>query len=338
MAFIPLVYTTLIWVWTRPRSDWIEGSTLPLAVGAMMLAGGVLGLTGGDHTTFRYVTAALLAASTAVVILPVTLFWTVSGVATAIVSYTLIGLLDPMFRTRDTIAFALFFALVLAALIPARRTMNILQQHAFVLNLRGALRKQALASANARLAVLASTDALTGLPNRRAFEDEAARLWSDPAEPAHSFGIVLFDIDHFKRLNDTAGHAEGDRCLAAIARAIRGVLPPSAMCARYGGEEFICILREATPRDVLRFAEALRATVEALAWPNPGVGGPVTVSVGLAVGETDRRSETLAAIIELADAALYRSKAEGRNRIVPSWEPTLGEAVDRPFLPAQLCA
>ncbi len=338
LCVLPIAYAALAWVWSRPRADWVEGATLPLAVIMMMTGGGVLGLFGEEQTLYRYLTAALLVGSTALLIFPVTLAWTIGGAGASIACFVGFGLLDPVSPVKDTLAFAVFFALILGAVVRARRTKMILQQHAFLLNLRGALQERALAGANARLALLANTDALTGLPNRRAFEDEAARLWSDPSDPPQSFGIVLFDIDHFKRLNDTAGHAEGDRCLAAIARAIREVLPSTGMCARYGGEEFIAILRNAGPRDVLRLAEHLRATIEALAWPNPGIKGPVTVSLGLAVGETDRRSETLAALIDLADAALYRSKAEGRNRIVPSWEPTLGEAIDRPFLPAQLCA
>ena len=338
MVVIPLAYLVLIWVWTRPRADGIEGSTLPLAVAVMMIAGGVLGLSGGDHTTFRYLTAAILAASTAIVIFPVTLFWTVSGVAATIACYTVFGLLDPMFPKKDTIAFALFFGLVLSALIPARRTINILQQHGFVLNLRGALQERALASANGRLAVLANTDALTGLPNRRAFAEESARLWTDPADPPRSLGIVLFDIDHFKRLNDTAGHAMGDECLAAVARTIRAVVPASGFCARYGGEEFICIVSDAAPRGVQRRAEEMRAAIEALAWPNPGAGRSVTVSVGLAIGTADGRPESLAALIGLADAALYRAKARGRNRVAAAWDMAPDLAPEAPRVPGQRSA
>lgn len=338
MVFIPAAYLGLIWVWARRRTDWVQGSTLPLAVLVIMLAGAVLGFAGGGHTTFRYLNAALLTAMTAVVIFPVTPFWTVTGVATAIAGYTVFGLLDPMFLTNETIAFALFYALVLTALIPARRTINILQQHGFVLNLRGALQERALASANARLAVLANTDALTGLPNRRAFGDESLRLWSDSSDPPRSLGIVLFDIDHFKRLNDTAGHSVGDQCLAAVARTIRQMIPASGMCARYGGEEFICILGDATPRGVLHIAEALRAAVEALAWPNPGVGRPVTVSVGLAVGTTDRRPESLAALIGFADEALYRAKAGGRNRVAAAWDMPSTVSPERSSAPEQRCA
>ena len=333
--FLPLTYAGLVWVWSRPRADWMEGSTLPLSIVTMMTAAGILGIIGGGLTPYHYLTAGIIAASTALVIFPVTLFWTVSGAVAAVACFFGFSLLDPVSSTNHAIAFAVFFALVLTALIPARRTITILQQHAFVLNLRGVLQGQALASANARLAVLASTDLLTGLPNRRAFSDESARLWAGSSEPPRSFGIVLFDIDHFKKLNDAAGHASGDQCLAAIAGAIRDVAPENGFCARYGGEEFICILADATPRGILRFAENLRAGIESMAWPNPGAGRSVTVSVGLALAVTDRQPDGLAALISLADDALYRAKSGGRNRVAAAWMTPTGLA-DLP--PVQLTA
>lgn len=132
----------------------------------------------------------------------------------------------------------------------------------------------------------------------------------EPGEPAPVLGVVLIDIDHFKRLNDAAGHAAGDDCLAAMA-------------ARYGGEEFICVVGGATPRAILQFGEALRTGVEALACPHPGLGAArtVTISIGLAVAVSDRTPDGLGRLIREADAALYRAKDEGRNRVVPAWEP-----------------
>ena len=317
---LPIAYAGLAWVWSRPRPDWIEGLTLPLAIAAMIAVGGVLGSFGNDQTPYRYITAGIIAASTAIVIFPVTVAWTVVGTISAVACYAAFGLVDPATAPKDTIVFSIFYGLVLTALIPARRTMTILQQHAFVLNLRGALQECALADVNARLGVLANTDALTGLPNRRAFVDESARLWADTSQPPRNHGIILFDIDHFKKLNDSSGHANGDRCLAAVAGTLRDIVPENGFCARYGGEEFICILADATPRGALRFAEDLRAGIEAMAWLNPGLGRPVTVSVGLALAVADRQPEGLAALISLADDACYRAKAGGRNRVAASWE------------------
>lgn len=335
IAVLPIAYMALAWVWSRPRSDGVEGLTLPLAIVAMITVGGVLGSIGGGQTPYRYITAGIIAASTALVIFPVTLPWTVLGTIAAVACFAAFSLFDPATAPQDTIVFAVFYGFVLTSLIPARRTITIIQQHAFVLNLRGALQERALASANNRLAILASTDALTGLPNRRAFRERSARLWTDPSAPPRSLGIVLFDIDHFKKLNDSAGHTSGDQCLAAIARTIRAVVPENGFCARYGGEEFICILADASPRDIMRFAEDLRAEIEAIAWPNPGVGRSVTVSIGLAQSVTDRQPDGLAALISLADNALYRAKAGGRNRVAAAWDAQPG-LVDLP--PAQLTA
>lgn len=320
LVALPLAYVALAWAWSRPRSDWIEGLTLPLAIAAMIAVGGVLGSFGGDQTPYRYVTAGVIAASTAIVIFPVTLAWSVVGTLSTVASFAAFSMFDPATAPKDTVVFSVFYGFVVTALIPARRTMTVLQQHAFVLNLRGALQERALANVNARLGVLANTDALTGLPNRRSFADESARLWADPTQPPRNLGVVLFDIDHFKKLNDSAGHTSGDQCLAAVARTIRNVVTENGFCARYGGEEFICILADATPRGILRLAEDLRAGIEAMAWPNPGAGQPVTVSVGLALSATDRQSEGLAALISSADDALYRAKAAGRNRVAASWD------------------
>lgn len=332
-----VAFPSLIWMWSRPRRDWVEGLTLTLAVLTIMVIAGALGLAGGGPALHQYMAAGVLAASTAVVIFPVTLTWTMVGTATVLAFYLVLGLFDPASPVNATLSFCLFCAVVLGALVLSRRTMNIIQQHSFLLNLRSILQTEALAKANRRLAVLANTDALTGLANRRAYEDEARRLWADSSEPPRSLGVILFDIDHFKHLNDKAGHAHGDQCLMAVAREIERIMPHGSLCARYGGEEFICVLSDATPRGVQRLAEELRAAIEALAWPNPGIGRPVTVSIGVSVAPTDRRPESLTELVRAADAALYRAKDGGRNRIAAAWETSSGSALAFPAA-EPLCA
>ena len=326
-----IVYSALAWIWARPRHASTEGATLLATVAVLMLVGSVLGRAGDEGALHHYLAAAVFAASTALTIIPVRLAWTIASTVAALVAYVAVGLSKPVPRVSITIAFGLFFALVLGAVVLSRRTMNTIQQHAFLLNLRGNLQTRALADANARLAILAATDALTGLPNRRAFEDEAGRLWGDASGPPRSLGIVLFDIDHFKRLNDAAGHGVGDRCLAAIGDRIRAVLPAQGFCARYGGEEFIVLLPDAAPPDLLRAAERLRAAVADMAvadmaFPNPGLPGSphVTVSLGIAHGVANGRPDDLAGLIAAADGALYRAKAEGRDRVAAAWDPRPG--------------
>ncbi|WP_128562245.1 sensor domain-containing diguanylate cyclase [Methylobacterium crusticola] len=329
-GFIPLVYGILIGVWLRPRRAWIEGATLPLAVAAMMVVAGVIsrraGFPGND-----YLLAGLFGISTGVVVIPVGVAWTILGAAVAIGSFTLHGALGPAPCIR-TLMFSLYCAAVVGALVPARAGLNAVIQHAFLLRLKSSIQSRALAAANARLAVQASTDTLTGLANRRGFDEAANRLLrADAGLPSRRLGIVIADIDFFKRLNDTAGHPAGDRCLEAVAGAIRACIPKGGLAARYGGEEFICLLVDPTPGTLQRLAEGLRAGVEALGWANPGLGpgATVTVSVGIALAARDGGTAGLADLIAAADSALYRAKADGRNRVVAAWEGGARGAADR---------
>jgi diguanylate cyclase (GGDEF)-like protein len=148
------------------------------------------------------------------------------------------------------------------------------------------------------LARLARTDELTGLPNRRSWDAELRRAVDDGGATA----VALLDLDHFKRLNDTHGHAAGDAVLRAAAAAWRGALPADAVLARHGGEEFALLLRGdlVAAADVL--ADRLRGVCPA----------PQTVSVGLAVRWP---GEDPAALMGRVDAALYRAKATGRDRV-----------------------
>ena len=164
------------------------------------------------------------------------------------------------------------------------------------------------------LLMLASTDALTGLANRRAYEDEAGRRWAEASDPPRALGIGLFGIERFKRFDDTAGHAVGDRCPVAIAGEICRILPALDFCARYGGEAFISLLHDAPPRAAAHLAEALRAAVEALSRPNPGTGGCVTVSLGVALAAPDRRPASPGDLVTAADAARPREGGQPESR------------------------
>jgi diguanylate cyclase (GGDEF)-like protein/PAS domain S-box-containing protein len=157
----------------------------------------------------------------------------------------------------------------------------------------------------ARLLSLARTDPLTGLANRRAL-DEALDLL------APSTGLVLIDLDDFKRINDRHGHPEGDRVLALAARALRDGCRPEDLVGRYGGDEFLIVLAGAGLKAAANIAERLRAAVKAATGP-PAVGdGPITVSAGVAEA---RSGEHPAALLARLDAALYQAKARGGDRV-----------------------
>lgn len=170
---------------------------------------------------------------------------------------------------------------------------------------------------NSNLQIAAYQDGLTGIGNRRSFDERLDELADDRRQNAGIIGLMMLDLDRFKSINDTLGHSEGDRILRTVANIIAtNVRPGSDMAARYGGEEFAVIVTQATSADVRRTAERIRAAVETAAIPNPGTGGVITVSIGLGVINGSelkaRRHEFLAE----TDAALYEAKRLGRNRVV----------------------
>ena len=166
-----------------------------------------------------------------------------------------------------------------------------------------------LNSLNSRLAQLATTDGLTGLPNRRTFD---AFLYREYA--GHdTISVLLFDIDHFKGYNDSFGHQAGDECLKAVAGTIAdATFSTTGMSARYGGEEFAIILPDVPEAEALRVAEAVRLTVRSLGIVHPASSrGYVTISAGVATRTNATLNEAM--LVGDADLALYEAKRQGRN-------------------------
>ncbi|AMB45346.1 diguanylate cyclase [Methylobacterium sp. AMS5] len=190
----------------------------------------------------------------------------------------------------------------------------------FLIGLRMKLQGEALARANARLTVLSETDSLTALSNRRHFSERLEAAWDLAGERDAWLGVILIDLDHFKLLNDTAGHADGDLCLVAVAEALQAsVAAHGGLAARYGGEEFVALLPDADPSAARSAGEAIRAAVTDLAIRHPGLpaGALVTVSVGTTAGRGRTRDFGIQAadLLKAADFALYAAKNEGRNRV-----------------------
>jgi diguanylate cyclase (GGDEF)-like protein len=158
----------------------------------------------------------------------------------------------------------------------------------------------------------ATTDALTGLPNRRYF-DEFCGLLARRRRSGDAVGILMIDIDRFKRLNDRHGHATGDEVLRAVGSAIVAAVREDDVPARYGGEEFVVLLRNPSPAVALEVGERVRSSVAALDLTRMGVAR-VTVSVGVAVAR--QADQPIADLTAQADAALYRAKRAGRDRVL----------------------
>ncbi|TKC86830.1 diguanylate cyclase [Trinickia terrae] len=171
----------------------------------------------------------------------------------------------------------------------------------------------------AELRMLARTDGLTSLSNRRALDEIGAREWRLAQRGPQPLSVLLIDVDHFKGFNDLYGHAAGDEALMAVARCIRNTLRrPADHAARYGGEEFVVLLPATGVAGARAVAERMREAVQALGMRHVASTHQVlTVSAGVASTE-GRSFADLRALIAAADAALYAAKAEGRNRTMAS--------------------
>ncbi len=187
---------------------------------------------------------------------------------------------------------------------------------------------EALIRANGELEKQASVDGLTKLGNRQAFEERWEIERRRSAREQTPLSVLMIDIDHFKQINDSYGHARGDACLVEIASVLAGCARRQTgdFIARYGGEEFVALLPNTTSSGAQHVAELIRQAVETAALPAaPLIGGVVTVSIGHATHagcqpaptppKREYVGDTAAAILNLADQALYEAKRGGRNRV-----------------------
>jgi len=184
------------------------------------------------------------------------------------------------------------------------------------------LQRASLRERTDRLEELVAIDPLTGVANRRAFDQTLEREWSRAIRAQRPLAVAMLDVDDFKAYNDGFGHREGDACLQKIAHVCSAnIVRASDLFARYGGEEFIIILGEADAASGMVVAERVRSAVEGLAIPHvASEGGSVTLSIGVA-SMLPERGVAATELVERADRALYRAKHAGRNRAVV-YEPT----------------
>jgi diguanylate cyclase (GGDEF)-like protein len=166
-----------------------------------------------------------------------------------------------------------------------------------------------LESSQIELSRLSVTDSLTSLLNRRAFEATLTAEIARHQRYGHELALALIDVDGFKGYNDSLGHVAGDKALQAVARVLKEVCRKTDVAVRYGGDEFALILPETEHRGAWNIAERFRRGVERLPWPQRSL----SVSVGVAMAGAE--ASTSQALIELADTALYRAKAAGRNQV-----------------------
>ncbi len=176
---------------------------------------------------------------------------------------------------------------------------------------------RALVNAIDRLQDISIRDGLTGIYNRRHFDEVLLAEWKRSIRTQKPLSLLLIDVDHFKQLNDRYGHPEGDECLKKIAIQLLKILRRSSdTLARYGGEEFAAILPETSKESAQSIADAMRQSIEDLKIKNEGVqtSGVVTVSIGVC-SENAMLSRPAEELLNSVDAALYRAKKQGRNRV-----------------------
>ncbi|NTJ66351.1 GGDEF domain-containing protein [Agrobacterium rhizogenes] len=304
--------------WRRPGSHRLQTAILIAGLFFILLSVALVGVNAGGEFYERHLNIMLFVAISAIIIFAIPLIATTIIAAMALGLYLFFQMRNPTIALGSSEAATLFFAAGIIATVVSRRTMTILAQKTFLLELRDKGRVAELAAANGRLELLARTDPLTGIANRRWMMELLSRLWSAEAEPG-GIALLMCDIDHFKALNDSLGHGEGDRCLVKVAGIIQSNLRGSHdHAARYGGEEFLVVLPGIAEEEAIEVASQIRESVEIASLPNPAsqVSSYVTVSIGVSHVE-DIQSATPEQLQSQADQALYRAKEWGRNRVVP---------------------
>jgi diguanylate cyclase (GGDEF)-like protein len=175
-----------------------------------------------------------------------------------------------------------------------------------------------LAEAHAQVEALSQTDALTGIANRRRFDTRLDEEWTRVVRYGQTLGLLLVDIDHFKRYNDRHGHQQGDACLRCVAQLLAGCASrPTDVVARYGGEEFAILLPHVNRAETASVAQRCLMAIDEACLPmgDSPRAGQVTISIGAAwVGHGEARRQDL--LVRAADEALYRAKAAGRHCLV----------------------
>ncbi|MFO0685964.1 MAG: GGDEF domain-containing protein [Sandaracinus sp.] len=182
--------------------------------------------------------------------------------------------------------------------------------------LRFELQDDAVIEEQKRLYEATVRDKLTGVYNRHHLDERLAAEVAYAKRHGTALSLLFVDADHFKKVNDTFGHAGGDAVLVALGKLLLASMREEDVVARYGGEEFIVVLRGIAKTNAAAVAERIRGDVQALAVEHEGQKIPFTVSIGAAALESERENEDVASLLARADEALYAAKGGGRNRVV----------------------
>jgi diguanylate cyclase (GGDEF)-like protein len=306
---------TMIFLSSAQYIQWRKrhtGLCVMLSAAALVLMAGIDSSQMESNDLFNFhLNMGITISATAIILVP--LETAESALLTASTMVVLVGVLcvAPVNSWVEKAQMLTFYGSVMAALLQARYIQNRYQWRLFLLQAREELRAGQMTERNAQLSSIAYVDSLTKISNRRYFDEYTQTVNRSP-ELYSPLTVCMIDIDHFKNLNDRLGHPQGDRCLAAVAGAIRDTLRAKEdVVARYGGEEFVLMLPRTAIAQAMEVANRVRMAVLQLQLENPGTAlGRVTVSIGVAAMEGQT---SLSAALLAADEALYRAKQQGRN-------------------------
>jgi diguanylate cyclase (GGDEF)-like protein len=209
-----------------------------------------------------------------------------------------------------------------------KRQIQELNKHRDLLEVEVKERTYELEQANRKLDIISRTDELTQLPNRRDMHRTIEKEVDRANRFKKAFSIIFIDIDHFKDVNDTYGHAAGDAVLKSVASTIRSLLRKYDVLARYGGEEFLTLLPETELKDAAHVAERFRKQIENQTIFFGGQEIKVTITLGVAQFDSGLGAERC---IQLADKALYEGKEHDRNRVILWTDDQAVESTDKPL-------
>jgi diguanylate cyclase (GGDEF)-like protein len=306
-----------VWVLRHMPRPWLHEWGVILVSGVACCITGALALHGDQALTYTKIVELLLIISFVGVFAR---FWPLVGVgvvASVVHAWVFFHAVDTMGTLR------LGASLLLLTTVCFSLYASYVREHSdrlsFLLDLRELGLRDALKATNERLDAAARTDALTGVANRRAFDEFLAQSWARAQAEGLSLSLLMVDVDHFKAFNDRYGHQDGDHCLQRVVDALGTCLRrPVDLLARWGGEEFAVLITDADGAAARPVAERICQAVagRGLAHADSSCARVVTVSVGLASARPDANAALTAQdLIRQADEALYRAKASGRNRV-----------------------
>jgi diguanylate cyclase (GGDEF)-like protein len=324
-----------IWLLLRPAASWVKGTAafVPLIAETALVM--VLGRLSGAAVSDRYIFAAGVGIFAQTLLMPVPFKYCVRGLAASLALFCVLGLVawPGHFGPRISTDYLIF---VVGFSLPAlyeRHNRERSQRRDFLLNELNRMRVEDILNMNAHLDRLSNLDALTGIFNRRYLDAALTRQCRIASENGRWIGVLMIDIDHFKEVNDSAGHQYGDLCLEQVAQVLQcSVRAGVDTVARYGGEEFCAILPDTDQQGAIVIGERVRQSIESAGILVPGRAG-ITVSAGaVAFRGEGGLSVTAEELLAGADQALYAAKKAGRNCVV-CWDQPPALASDPAFSP-----